>query len=318
MATQINCRVRSRVDTTAGLRYNVPGEKKEAAVRVYIMTDLEGVSGVLDSENWCLSQGAYFAAAKELLTREVNAAVEGFIQGGATEIVVADGHGPGAIVPSLLHARAELVRNWPAGRAYPFSLDSRPFDAMAWIGQHPKAGTVGGHLCHTGSMALRDVSVNGTSIGEFGEMALCGGELGVRVIFATGCEAFTREALALAPGIETVAVKRGLQTDPGHHVPEAAYRRHNISAVHLAPEEARRRIRAGAQRAIERAGREAFGLVRLAPPYRRVAVLRGNDQSPPRIGRSEHPTSVIALLNAPAAFAPIAIDPLDYAKANPT
>lgn len=266
-------------------------------MRVYVMTDLEGVAGVLDSENWCLPGSRYYDAARNLLTREVNAAVEGFLAAGVTEVLVADGHGPGGINPDLLHPAAELSRNWPVGKAYPFSLDSRKFDFAACVGQHPKAGTVGGHLCHTQSMDCRDECINGISVGEFGEMVFCAGELGVRHIFACGCEAFTKEAQALVPGIETVAVKRGMQTDPGHHLPEAAYRRHNIAAIHLAPEEARRRIRAGARRAVERAGKEDFGLVCLKAPYEMRVVTRATELLPPRVSRTVHPSSVIALLN---------------------
>lgn len=282
-------------------------------MRVYIMTDLEGVAGVLDSRNWCLEDSRYYQQARELLTLEANAAVEGFLAAGAQEIVVADGHGPGAIVPGLLHPAAELVRYWPPERPYPFSMDERKFDVAAWVGQHPKAGTVGGHLCHTGSMIVRDFSINGVSVGEFGKLVLCAGELGIRAIFASGCEAFTREAREFVPGIETVAVKRGLQTDPGNNLPEAAYRRHNEPAIHLQPQEARRRIRAGAQRALERAKKEDFGLVRMPPPYRSTMVLRSTDMLPPRVRRDEHPTSVIALLNKQGPFVPLDVDPLKFA-----
>ena len=281
-------------------------------MRVYIMTDLEGVAGVLDSVNWCLPDSRYFDKAKGLLTREVNAAIEGFAEGGGTEFLVADGHGPGAIDPDLLHPKAELARNWPAGKAYPFSVDDT-FDVAAWVGQHPKAGTVRGHLCHTGNMGVRDLSINGVSIGEFGEMALCAGELGVRTIFASGCEAFTQEAREFVPGVETVAVKRGSQTEPGHNVPAVAYRRHNASAVHLAPEEARARIRAGAQKAIERAQAEDFGLVKMDPPYRRVTVFRSDEMNPPRIRRDEHPSSVIELCNSSGPLEPIDMDPMQFA-----
>ncbi|NCO36558.1 MAG: M55 family metallopeptidase [Armatimonadetes bacterium] len=269
-------------------------------MRVYIMTDLEGVAGGLDSENWCGKDSRYFDQAKELLTGEVNAAVEGFLDSGATDILVADGHGWGGINPSLLHPRAELAAHWPAGKAYPFSLDSRKLDVAAWIGQHPKAGTVGGHLCHTGSMEVREAQINGVSVGEFAEMALCAGELGVRVVLATGCEAFTREAAEFVPGIETVAVKRGTQTDPGHHLCGVAYRKHNVAAIHLSPEEARRRIREGAHRALERAREDEFGHVKMpVPPFGATMVLRPSEQRPARVLQKAHDSSVIHLLNAP-------------------
>jgi D-amino peptidase len=279
-------------------------------MQVYIMTDVEGVAGVQDSVNWCLPSSRYLEKARELLTLEVNAAVEGFLAAGADGILVADGHGPGGILPDLLHQAAELARNWTAGKPYPFSLDVRRFDFAAWIGQHPKAGTVRGHICHTGSMSVRDLSVNGVSMGEFGEVALCAGELGVRSILATGCEAFTAEARDLVPGIETVAVKKGTQTAPGHNLPEAAYRLHNTGAVHLSPRDARHRIRAGAQRALERAQKEDFGLLKWKPPYERVTVFRSSEFEPPRIRRDKHPDSVIALLNQSNPLAPLDLDPM--------
>lgn len=286
-------------------------------MRVYIMTDLEGVAGVLDSENWCHKDSRYFDAAKELLTREVNAAVEGFVAAGATEVLVADGHGWGGIVPSLLHPRAELAAHWPEGRAYPFAMDSRPFDVAAWVGQHPKAGTPEGHLCHTGSMDVRELRVNNRSMGEFGEIALCAAELGIRCILAAGCEAFTREAAGFVPGIETVAVKRGVQTDPGHSLSATAYRRHNAAAIHLAPEEARRRIAVGAQRALERARAEPIGRVAMPPaPYEAVMVMRAGDAVPARVFQRRHECSVIAMLNTRwAPGEPILMDPWETSTA---
>ena len=268
-------------------------------MRVYIVTDLEGVAGVHDIENWCEPASPNYARAKELLTLEVNAAIAGFRAAGATDILVADGHGCGGIAPDLLDPAAELVRQWTPGAPYPFAMDRRAFDVAAWVGQHPKAGTIGGHLCHTGTMEVLDLRINGVSIGEFGEMAFCAAELGVRVVFASGCEAFCREAAALVPGIETVAVKRGTQTDAGDELPPPAYQRHNVDAVHLPPEEARRRIQAGAQRALERARSEDFGRLRLAAPFTCEMRLRGRESRPPVTVRKSHPTGMISLLNAP-------------------
>ena len=78
-------------------------------ISVYIMTDMEGVAGVLDFEQWTSPESRYYDLGKEFLTLEVNAAIEGFARGGATEFLVADGHGHGAINPKLLDPR----RSWP-------------------------------------------------------------------------------------------------------------------------------------------------------------------------------------------------------------
>ena len=107
-------------------------------MKIFIMTDLEGVSGVLNSLDWCYSDGRNYDLAKELLTREVNAAIEGFSVAGATEFLVVDGHGPGGISPVLLDSRADLLRGLSNG--YPYELDAT-FDAIVWIGQHAMSRT---------------------------------------------------------------------------------------------------------------------------------------------------------------------------------
>jgi len=280
-------------------------------MRIYLMTDMEGVCGVLNWEDWCTPDGRYYDRGKALLTEEVNAAIEGFLAGGASEVTVSDGHGYGGIEPGLLHPAARLMRGWPG--SWPFLLDPAQHDAVAWVGQHAKAGSTFAHLAHTQDFPYRDESVNGLSIGELGQFALCAGELGIRCIFAAGDEAMTKEAQALLPGIETVAVKRGTQPLPGHHLPAAAYARHNVAAIHLSVAEARRRIREGAQRAVERARCESFGLLRLKPPYERVTVLRSDETNPPRVSRSRHPSSIIELFRQPFDFAPIEkFDPLNF------
>jgi D-aminopeptidase len=152
---------------------------------------------------------------------------------------------------------------------------------------------------------VRDLAINGVSVGEFGQMALCAGELGVPVILACGCEAFCREAQELAPGIEVAAIKQGTQTEPGHHLPTQAYEKHNVGAIHLSPEEARRRIRAAAKRAVERLRTEKFPLVTLKPPYEQVTVFRSDAMNPPRVARKRHDRSVTAMLNGPWNLEPL-------------
>jgi len=266
--------------------------------RIYVMTDLEGVAGVLNSQDWCLDDGRFYDRAKKLLTLEVNAAVRGFFAGGVREIAVSDGHGPGGIDPDLIDPRVELIRGWPNG--WPLELDAS-FDALAFVGQHAKASSLGAHLCHTQNMQHLDLSVNGVSIGEFGQFAMCASELGVPTVFGCGDLAFTKEAQALVPGIETVAVKRGVRkADVGDSLNDHAYRRHNAGAIHIPPERARKLIEAGARKAVARANRKRPGLIPLKPPFERVVTLRRHEGHPMKtISRERHPSSVIALLNMP-------------------
>lgn len=265
-------------------------------MKLYVMTDLEGVAGVLNFQEWTGPGKPYYELAKEFLTKEVNAAVDGFFEGDATEILVADGHGPGGINIKLLDSRVDYLRGWGEG-PWPLMLDET-FDALAFVGQHAKSGTPYGHLAHTQSTAYLDLSINGISIGEFGQLAMCASELGVRTIFGSGDEAFTKETQKLTPGLETVAVKRGVKPGKGDELTKKEYRRFTSSAIHTHPVRARRMIRGSALRAIQRAQEEDFGIIELEPPFERVAKFRATEDNPKQtISRETHPTSVISVMN---------------------
>jgi len=268
-------------------------------LKIYMMTDMEGVCGVVSHDEWVTPEGRYYEEGKRLLTLEVNAAVEGFIEAGGSEFLVIDGHGYGGIQPELLHPEVQYCRGpWPG--PYPFMLDES-FDAMVWIGQHAKAGTEYAHMAHTGWFDVKDSTINGISVGEFGQMALVGAELGVRSIFAAGDQAFAAEAVSLVSGIETVAVKRGIMPGSGAELDTETYKERNNGAVHLHPSLARERIREGAARALRRfrENRELFELLKLPPPYRYEVHIRGEESQPAHKRVAEHPDSMVKLLNAP-------------------
>lgn len=267
-------------------------------MRIFLMTDLEGVAGVRNFQEWTGPDTRYYDVARMLLTEEVNAAVDGFFAAGAEYVLVADGHGPGAVDVTRLDPRADLLRGW--ARGWPVGLEEDDFDAVAWVGQHARSRTPFSNMAHTQSCAYLELSVNGIAIGEFGQLALCAGERGVRAIFAAGEAALAKEAQALAPGIETVAVKRGTIPGRGDECSREEYARRNHGAVHVHPVRARQMIREGARRAVERARSEDFGIVRLQPPYRRTVVMRHSSQFPyRRYAVDEHPDSIAALLNLP-------------------
>lgn len=269
-------------------------------MKIIIMTDLEGVAGVITYQGWANAEGRYFEQSRMLLAMEVNAAVDGFFAAGATDIVVADGHGGGGfggVNAVCLDKRVRFQRGWPDG-PYPLGLD-KSFDAVAVVGQHAKAGTEYAHIAHTQSFKVLDLSVNGISIGEFGQVTLCAGELGVPVIFGSGDQAFCKEAQALVPGIETVAVKQGLASGTGDECPPDDYGRRNNAAVHLHPELARHLIRQGAEKAVQRYRKEKFGIVKLIPPYEWVCIYRSDGTNPQKKIVYTHPDSVIAVMNMP-------------------
>jgi len=267
-------------------------------MKIMLMTDLEGVAGVLNAVDWIHPESCYYDQAKRLLTAEVNAVIAGFTAAGADEIVVVDGHGPGAINPELLDQRALLSRGAPRP-TWPFGLD-KSFDAYSIVGQHAKSRTPFSHLTHTGSFACLSMAINGYEIGEYGEMTLCARELTVPTIFAAGEEAFTREAEELTPGVVTVAVKKGVIDDVFDEYDAYSYERAKASAIHLAPSRARERLREGAFKAMQKFQSEpsSFRYKDFTPPYNLVIKMRAAEGRPPRTIIKTHPTSFIDLMNA--------------------
>lgn len=266
-------------------------------MKVFIMTDMEGACGILDHDNWVLPSGRYYDEGKKLLTLEVNAAVEGFFEAGATEVYIADGHGAGGINQLLLDNRTYLFKNY-LPEAFPFMLDDS-FDAIAWVGQHAKAGSEYAHIAHTGWFNVMDCRINDISVGEFGLMVLCAVSLGVTPIFGSGDEAFTKEAAGFVEGIETVSVKKGLVSGNGDEADCNAYRNRNIAAVHMHPEKSRELIRAGACRSLRRfmQSEDSFHFPKLEPPFRKNVKYRSDIEVMAFEEYAEHPSDIVKLIN---------------------
>lgn len=173
-----------------------------------------------------------------MMVAEVNAAIEGAREAGASEFVVNDSHGSmrNIKVEDLL-AEAKLITNNSKSFGMMEGIDSR-FDAVFFIGYHSMEGGAG-VIAHTGSgSVVGGISLNGRAMSEGGLNARVAGAHGVPVALATGDEDFVREIRALLDSdLETVAVKR-------------AIRRETAELLH--PEECRRLIREAARRAIER------------------------------------------------------------------
>ena len=262
-------------------------------MKILIVTDMEGVAGVLNHDDWVLPDGRFYSKGVHLLTEEVNAAIEGFISaGGAEEILVVDGHGAGGIDPETLDERALLLRG-RGENVWPWGLDGT-FAGLAFVGQHAKAGTPFSHITHTQWFNRIELRLNGISIGEYGQLALCAMELGVPTILACGEEALCREAEALTPGVIAVSGKRGLLPDGLDDLDTQSYRKAKLSAVHKAPKCVRALIGEGARAALQKLKQNpgAFRTQRLTPPFTRTIRFRKNGNTAPYETTDEHVDSI--------------------------
>ena len=241
-------------------------------MKVLIITDLEGVNGVLNFDDWCVPEGRRNEAGCRFLTEEVNAAVAGFFEAGADSVIVADGHGSGgSIRDEILDPRAALQRGI---KVSPIFNDD--CDVAAFIGQHAKAGTADAHLAHTQTEEAVDFRINGLSVGEFGQLSYAFYELGIPVIFASGDLALTREAADLIPNIFTTAVKEGFNTALDASCPAGEVMERESAALHYPRAEVLSNIRQQCSKALElyQQQKDAFAIKPLSAPYRIEAEYR--------------------------------------------
>ena len=209
-------------------------------MRVHVISDMEGVAGIVKGEQTAGGEALY-EEGRKLYTQEINAAVRGAKAAGATEIVVMDCHGAGkgwtfnSLVPEDLDPACEYVvqDEWTE---YTEFLE-QGCDAALFVGMHARAGTADGVMNHTISgRDFQNLWFNGTLVGETGINAALCGTWGCPVLLVTGDEASCREGRELlGPALTTVAVKRGLGV---------------FSARMIPPVKARELIEDGARRAL--------------------------------------------------------------------
>ncbi len=226
-------------------------------MKIYVITDLEGVAGVARWDQTGPGTPGY-ALAKRLLTEELRACVEGIHAVNAkAEIWVWDGHGPGGLDIEHFPAGAYLLNRGPIRP--PYGLDES-FDALFFLGQHARAGTVRANLAHTySSRHIASYKINGWELGEFGCRAALAGAFGIPTVFVSGDDKMIAEAQALIPGIHGAQVKIGMGSQ---------------LALHLAPADARALIRKVAADATAHIG-EIEPFVLPGPPYRQEVRIWG-------------------------------------------
>ena len=214
------------------------GESQPKKFKVYISADMEGIGGVSSWQIQAGSQGREYEKFRRLMTQEVNAAIAGAFDAGATEVLVSDSHGDGQNIDvELLDPRARLVRAWPRPLVMMQGVDGT-FDAVAFVGYHASEGQAAAVLAHTmSSRRVFEIKLNGTVVPEAAFNAAIAGEFGVPVVFLSGDQTIGEEARRLLGPIETAAVKQATGF---------------FSATMMHPEEAQRLIRAGLKRGVER------------------------------------------------------------------
>jgi D-amino peptidase len=207
-------------------------------VKIYILVDAEGITGVVDQELQVTPDSPRYEEMRKLFMSDLNAAVQGALEAGADEIVVYDMHfyGHNAILDAL-HPAAKIVMGKPPKIRQPAGIDGS-FQALFMIGYHSMAGT-GGLLNHTYTLDMKSLRLNGVLMGEIGLEAAMAGFHGVPLTLISGDDEAEREAAELLGDVEFACVKRGTGAR---------------TALCLPPSETARLIREKAGRALSRLG----------------------------------------------------------------
>ena len=205
-------------------------------MRVLISVDMEGVAGVTDPFD--ISPGnAEYERNRIYMTNEAAAAVRGvWASHPDADVFVCDAHAKFRnLLPHLLPRGSTLLRGSPRAHSMMTGI-GEGVDAVIYIGYHGRAGTANSVLAHTISgTTVSNVRCAGQDLGEFGLNLLLAAHYGARSVLATGDDTLVAEAVALVPGIATVAVKRPF----GSH-----------AALGLHPEDACERIETAARKAL--------------------------------------------------------------------
>ena len=191
-------------------------------MRIYLSVDMEGISGVTRWQD-VITSGQDYQLARSWMTADVNAAIAGARDAGATEFVVEENHGVEMLCNLLLDEidpTADVVRGIPRGGSTTAAALDDSFDAVFLIGHHAKAGDHVGFGAHTISYEnYREVRLLGRPISEGEIFAVIAAQAGVPVALIAGDDVVCAEMQSVCPGIVTAEVKRALSTTGGWIIP---------------------------------------------------------------------------------------------------
>ncbi len=232
------------------MAFSIIQASEKAPLKVFVSVDMEGIWGVVHSDQTSADSRDY-SYARKWMAEDVNAVVEGLLEAGATEVVVNDSHGSMRnILPQDFHPKASLISGSPKPLSMMQGIDGS-FAACIFVGYHAKAGTMSSVLDHTISgSAMKSIKINGLELPELGINGAIAGYFKVPVIMLSGDAETCRQAKTiLGSEIVTADVKEGLG---------------RFAARLLPAEEARRRLKEGAKQALLK--RDKIAPFMLNPP----------------------------------------------------
>lgn len=232
--------------------------QQSRGLKVLLLYDMEGITAADEYRKTTFAHPEQYAEGRRSLTADVNAAIAGLKAGGATEVVVVDGHGsgnsqePDILVGQIAAPGAMHFRSTP----FDIYMDSydHSIDAIVAIGMHAGAGNRTGFLAHTYSAHDIEYRVNGVPFNETMILAMGAARLKIPVIMVSGDDQLERELRRNLPWVKYAAVKHAVNVGKAEPLPR---------------DEASRRIETSAREALQSLSQ--MKVMEFAGPYRFAA-----------------------------------------------
>lgn len=176
-------------------------------MKVLISADAEGITGIFKKSQVTPGRPDY-SQFRSLMAHDVNAAIVGAFEGGATEVVVNDSHNyDDNLLLTDLDPRASLMSGTDKPLIMAEGLD-QGVDAMMLVGYHSRKGAKG-VISHTYYYPIvSEAAVNGVPFGEAEFVACMAGYYGIPTVLITGDDCVTSYTEQQIPGIRTAVVKK--------------------------------------------------------------------------------------------------------------
>jgi len=244
-----------------------PGMPQPRPLKVLVLYDMEGVTGATSVRHTGYDEKAEYQSARQSLTADVNAAVAGLKAGGATEIIIVDGHGSGNTTGPDVLVEQLVVPARMISRERPFDIymDSydQSIDAIVAVGMHAGAGNEAGFLSHTYTIEDVQYKVNGIPFNESMILAMGGARYRIPLIMVSGDDQLGLEVKRFLPWAKYAVVKKALGRSKAESLPR---------------EDVSRRIEEAAREAIS--SLEAMRLPEFTlPPFRFALTFQDEQQA---------------------------------------
>ncbi|WP_030561016.1 M55 family metallopeptidase [Streptomyces aureocirculatus] len=176
-------------------------------MKILISADMEGATGVTWPAD-VLPGTPQWERCRSMFTSDVNAAVLGFFDGGADEVLINEAHWTMRnLLLEQLDERAEMLTGRHKSLSMVEGAQHADVDGIAFVGYHAGAG-MEGVLAHTYlANQITGVWLNGVRASEGLLNSHVVAEYGVPVVLVTGDDLACEDALGYAPGALKVAVK---------------------------------------------------------------------------------------------------------------